>query len=136
MPAIDNCQPQMIHALEKDGWRVHLQNAHFYNDGDSIYIDLGIKKPSSIGDSDSILIEIKCFSEKRSLSELYLALGQVSYYRAFLDELDNNTPIYLAVPYEIYLTQLNRVFENALKQSRVGLLVIDIVSEEIIEWIK
>ncbi|MCL4254421.1 MAG: hypothetical protein KJ043_11665, partial [Anaerolineae bacterium] len=41
MPSIDSCQPQIIRALEKDGWRVFIQNAHFYNDGDSIYIDLG-----------------------------------------------------------------------------------------------
>ncbi len=79
---------------------------------------------------------MKCFNEKRSPSELYLALGQVGYYRAFLDDVGDNTSIYLAVPYEAYLSKLNRVFENALKRYGVGLITIDIDTEEVIEWIK
>lgn len=133
MPSIDSCQPQIIRALEKDGWRVFIQNAHFYNDGDSIYIDLGAIHNIS---REKIFIEVKCFNEKRAPSELYLALGQVGYYRAFLDDIDDRTPIYLAVPYEAYLSKLNRVFENALKRYGVGLITIDIGIEEIVEWIK
>ncbi|HRF95979.1 MAG TPA: element excision factor XisH family protein, partial [Aggregatilineales bacterium] len=79
MPAIDVCQPQIIRALEKDGWRVYLRNAHFYNDGESIYIDLGIEKSHPPNENQHLFIEIKCFPEKRTLSELYLALGQVGY---------------------------------------------------------
>jgi len=41
MLAIDGCQLNMIHALKKDGWRVHIQNAHFYDNGYSTEIDIG-----------------------------------------------------------------------------------------------
>ncbi len=134
MPAVDVCQPNIIHAIQKDGWRVRVQNVHFYDDGYSIYIDLGAERPQPTGENQRILIEIKCFAEKQSTSELYLALGQVHYYRVFLDELEDDTPIYLAVPFEAYISKLNHIFENALKQCRVGLIVIDIEDEEITEW--
>lgn len=117
-----------------------MENTHeecpFYNDGDSIYIDLGAEKLHLSGETQRIFIEIKCFSEKRIQSELYLALGQVDYYRTFLDELANATLIFMAVPYEAYLSNLNLIFENTLKRNGIGLIVVDTESEEIVEWIK
>lgn len=44
MPAIDTCQPQVIRALEKDGWRVRQSPFHLADEKRSIFVDALLTK--------------------------------------------------------------------------------------------
>jgi hypothetical protein len=40
MPALDACHPQVITALQKDGWRIIGQNERLYLDGRMAFVDV------------------------------------------------------------------------------------------------
>ena len=77
MLAIDRCEPQMIHALEKDGWIVTHQPFAIKIDRTRtgyIFADLRLHHPQT--DQSAIVVEVKCFESTRTfLDEFNHAVG-------------------------------------------------------------
>ena len=66
MPAFDVCHPQIVRALENDGWTIVAENVHYRINKRSIFIDLRAERLNN-GNSDNILLaEVKCFTEKEN----------------------------------------------------------------------
>ena len=63
MPAVDSCQPQIIHALEKDGGRVLSRQSRFMVEGRLIYIDLHAYRQVNGSQKEIFLAEVKCFAD-------------------------------------------------------------------------
>ena len=135
MPAIDNCQPQVIHALEKDGWRVFSRQSRFVFEGRIVYIDLHVNRQINGSREELFLAEVKCFADDTQYThDLYTALGQVIMYRGILDARNINIPLYLVIPHHIYLHVFDSIAQNVLQHNQVGLLVINLDEERVVTW--
>ena len=136
MPAIDECEPQVIRALHKAGWLVTDNPLHIHvAKRETIFIDLRLEH---IPDATSIIvIEVKCFSSTRTiLDEFYQAIGQYLFYRSVLKLLHFNVPLYLSVPKQVYDDFFNRVtVQDVINDAKIKLIVIDIEKEEVVSWL-
>lgn len=108
MPAIDQCEPQVIRAFEKAGWIIINQPftirvaAH-----EGIIADLRLQ--STITAEEIIVIEVKCFADERSwLDDFYRAVGQYLVYRNGTALLGLSSPLFLAIPNNVYETFFQR----------------------------
>lgn len=140
MPALDSCQNQIVRALRQDGWTI-ADKPKYIADPDTetfVYIDIeAFRDPNGTpSEARTIYVEVKCFPGKNTTQEIYIALGQYLIYRALLAKQTINVPLYLAVPKLIYEATFNAVFRKALHDSGIMMIVVDLVTETIVQWIK
>lgn len=68
-------------------------------------------------------VEVKCFSNlAEHIRDLYIAIGQYIVYQAMLDELNNPTPLYLAVPKTAY----DRLFDGVIQRA----IIVDVTDPD------
>jgi hypothetical protein len=135
MPAIDTCQPNVIRALEKDGWRILLGETRFRKYKRSIMIDIRAVHGANGSSRQILLAEVKCFGNPSEYTrDLYTAIGQYIVYRAMLDELNDATPLYLAIPIVAYDELFDGIIQRAINDVKIKLIVVDIVQEVIVTW--
>ncbi len=135
MPALDACHPQIVRALEKDGWRVSEKPVKIDTANRTVYIDIEAFRSTNGSRQHILLGEIKCFPDKDSTTrDLYIAFGQYLIYRAVLDEREFNVPLYLVVPEEIYNAVFDSTVHRAIGDNRIRLLVVNIETEVIVQW--
>jgi XisH protein len=137
MPAIDQCQPQIIRAFDKAGWDVSRKPVTLQIERDPlryVYVDLRLKNRNNR--QTIIVVEIKCFADPNEfLGDFYTAVGQYAIYRSALDMNDDRSPLYLAVSLEAYNMQFHReIVQRTLDAVHVSVVVIDLEREEIVQW--
>jgi hypothetical protein len=137
MPASDLCLPQIIRALEDDGWQIVVQNEHYRIDKRSIFVDLRAERLEN-GSSETILLaEVKCFSEKESwTTALYTAIGQYLVYVGLLRKLSVNIPLYLVIPETIYNAMFDAVVRQIIKQHDIKMIIVNLEAEAITQWLR
>ncbi|MDX2075270.1 MAG: element excision factor XisH family protein [bacterium] len=135
MPAIDICQPQVIRALEKDGWNVQQSPFHLADERRSIFVDALMIKGINGTRQQLLLTEIKCFSQINSMThDLYSAIGQYLIYRALLQKTQNSIPLYLVVPLFAYETIFDNAVMRVISETAINLIVVNLDMEEIVQW--
>lgn len=133
MPAKDKYHDTVIRALEKAGWIVEQEQVRLVIKGRYIYLDL---QASYENRSRIILIEVKSFENIPSpVSALEDIAGQYMVYRAAIQFLKIEYPLYLAIPQKVFDT----FFQEELSQQTISLtkmqfLVFDPEREEIVTW--
>jgi hypothetical protein len=140
LPALDSCHFQVVRALRKDHWKV-TDKPKYIDDSDSemfVYIDIEAVQETNGGETSprQIYIEVKCFPGKNSTQEIYISLGQYLIYRALLARQEIRAPLYLAIPHTVYESAFNMVFRQALQDNRIMVVVVDLESETIVQWIE
>ena len=138
MPALDYCHPQIVHALEKDGWTVRDKPLEIDTAERTVFIDIEARKLSNGTSQHILLAEIKCFPDRdRTTRDLYIALGQYIVYQAVLDERELSLPLFLAIPEAVYhSTVFDPAVQRAIRDRDVMVLVVDLAIERIVQWIK
>lgn len=131
MPAIDECQPQIVRALEREGWTIQTPPLLTGNDGFSIYIDIFASK-----EDISAYIEVKCLTQEKTNQDLYNALGQYIIYRAFLVKWRQSASLYLAVLTTAYDELFVETIQEAVQDNQIRLIVVDLKQEKIVRWIE
>jgi hypothetical protein len=103
-----------------------------------VYIDIEAVQESNglSAQPRHIYVEVKCFPGRNSTQEVYIALGQYLIYRALLARQDIAVPIYLAIPSTVFVDAFNAVFRRALRDNRIMMLVVDLETETITQWIE
>ncbi|MCU0481843.1 MAG: hypothetical protein MUE54_11645 [Anaerolineae bacterium] len=135
MPAVDTCQPQVIRALEKDGWRIQQSPFHLADAKRSIFVDALMTKGINGSRQQLLLTEIKCFAQFNNMTpDLYGAIGQYLIYRAMLQNMMNPMPLYLAIPRHAYEHIFDDAVVRVINEAKINLIVIDLVLEEIVLW--
>ena len=129
MPALDDCQPQIVHALQNAGWAVSPKPKRLIVGRRVSYVDL-----VAVQGSRQIYVEVKCFGDPDSSHEQYVAVGQYLLYRAMLQSLEDSTPLYLTIPGTIYETGIDRILRSVLEDHQIKLLVVDMEMETILQW--
>lgn len=139
MPAIDQCEPAVINALQKAGWVVVDRPFSIQVDKPKrtyVYADLKLHHNSN--NQTVVIIEVKCFAvHDRLFNEFYAAIGQYVTYREALRLLPEQSPLYLVVPSNVYGTffQMN-VIQSVLTTLQIKLILVDVQLEEVVEWIQ
>lgn len=135
MTALDSCEPQIIRALEKKGWRIFLKPHSIATDERPVFADFSVQHDAE--GKIIVVIEVKCFANpKADLTELYMAIGQYQYYRVNMKRQRKSYPLYLAIPEEAYQRFLGKPsFIDTLTETQVKLVVIDTVKEVVLQWI-
>jgi hypothetical protein len=136
MPAYDQCHDQVIRALQKEGWNINRQQVKLPFDERRLYIDLKASRGLNGRRQTILLVEVKCFpDEKTFLADLYTAIGQYILYRTILDSNGVSFPLYLSIPQSVFVTQFNQIIRDACRQHQIKLVIINLDSEEVMEWI-
>jgi glucose-6-phosphate 1-dehydrogenase len=135
MPAIDSCQPQVIRALEKDGWRIEGMNIHLRHKKRYVFVDIQATHIANGSSRQILLAEVKCFANPlEATQDLYSAIGQYAIYRAMLEQKNNTQSLYLAIPTHAYRHLFDDVVQQAMSYVKMKLIVVDLDQEEIVEW--
>jgi hypothetical protein len=136
MSALDACEPQVIRALEKDGWQVLRKPARIYSTARPLYADVLFEGIIDNEERQVVIMEVKCFTHPQNdLSEIYTAVGQYLYYRAALAIQQSSLPLYLALPSIAYARLMNDpVAQFTFQSVQMKLVVVDIDEEEVLQW--
>ncbi len=136
MPARDIYHTTVRHALEKEGWKV-TDDPYTLRAGEILmYIDLGAERLIiAENGSNKIAVEVKCFNQNSDINEFHSALGQYINYSIALSEQEPDRILYLAIPYNIYVTFFSQRFiESVVERNHVKLIVFNPDNEVIITW--
>ncbi len=127
----------MLRALQKDGWTILSKPFAIRTNEHTVYADCILERTQNGQNEQAIILEVKCFTNPQTdLQEFYTAIGQYQFYRAAVAANRATTPIYLAIPFEAYVRLMrDNAVSIAIQQASLKLVVIDIVSEEVVEWI-
>jgi hypothetical protein len=134
VPAKDRYHDTVIRALQKAGWTLITEQIAIIVEDRRLWIDIRARKEA---EDLAILIEVKGFEGMPSPIEyLANATGKYAMYRAALDYLQIEMPLYMAVPEAAYRGILSEeIGKQTLKHNNVRLLVFDPEREEIVRWI-
>lgn len=135
MPAVDRCEPQIIHALEKDGWQIVRKHypIHLGRRNGFVFADLRLQR----NDTYAMIVELKCLmGAPFALDEFYGAVGQYLVYKNGLELNKITEPLYLALPEPAYQHCMeNDVIRATLINARINIIVVDLEVEEIVQWV-
>jgi hypothetical protein len=134
LPAKDRYHDTVIRSLHKAGWILITEQVAIIVEDRRLWIDIRASKQT---EDLAILIEVKGFEGMPSPIEyLANATGKYAMYRAALDYLQIDLPLYMAVPDAAYRGILSEeIGQQTLRHNRVRLLVFDPEREEIVRWI-
>lgn len=137
MPQFDACHPQVVTALQKDGWRIDAEQVVISTEKRQGFVDVRAAREVNGTRQQIMLVEVKCFPDRYSTTqELYIAIGQYLIYQAIMVESETNIPLYLAIPDEIFETVFEASARRAIRDSQIKLVIVDLEAEVIKEWIE
>jgi hypothetical protein len=134
--AFDQCHFQIVHALEKEGWTVANKQTRLYSETRQVFIDIYAEKRANGSAKNVLLSEVKCFAGSGdNTREIYTAIGQYLVYRSLLAELQIAIPLYLAIPLLAYESLFEPAARRVVQESRIKLLIVNVDTEEVAQWI-
>jgi hypothetical protein len=138
MPRLDKYHEAVRNALVKDGWTITDDPLTVEFEDVYLYADIGAERTlAAEKGTDKIAVEIKVFGSVSSFSELQKAAGQYQMYAIYLQEIEPERKVFLAISEEIYNDFFQRpsvkFFVNKIT---IKILVFDSEKEEIVQWIK
>jgi hypothetical protein len=138
VPRQDQCEPQIVRALEKAGWRVTDHNFALQTGklGRFIFADLRLVDIQT--GQQIIVVEVKCFPQLGSvIDEFHRAYGQYNMYRKALAKNGLKIPIYLAVPAHMYEILIDdSLIAEMMNEGLIKRIIVDVNKEEVTQWIE
>jgi hypothetical protein len=138
MPALDKFHDAVCNALKKEGWTITHDPLTIKVDNRRVFVDVGAERILGAEKwTQKIAVEIKTFTGRSEVHDLWDALGQFVAYRELLAEIEPERIVFVAVP---QLT-LEGIFQERIGQILVRRLEIDFLSydadsEVIMTWSK
>jgi XisH protein len=123
-----------VRALEKDGWTVEPHPIQIVTELRDYYVDIEASRYANGSRQTILLAEVNCFPDPRTTVQIYIALGQYIAYRAILDELGRITPIYLAIPDDVYDTFFEVAIKRAIRDNHIKLIIVNLAMEKVVQW--
>lgn len=137
MAAKDLIHNAVKNALIKDGWMITHDPYTIEFMGEFAYADLAAERPFVAERAGAkIIVEVKSFAGPSVLHDFKLALGQYDLYQPILAEVAPEHKLYLAVSDVVYASDFQRhMVQFVLRHREIPLIVVDIVQEEVVQWI-
>ena len=137
MSAKDVIHDAVRKSLENDGWTVTDDPLSFEYKDVQVFIDLGAERVlGAERNGEKIAVEIKSFVGRSVIHDFEGALGQFNLYQSVLRRMEPERRLFVAVSQVAFDNVFQREGIQAIVDDyKMSLLVVDIVSEEVIEWI-
>jgi hypothetical protein len=134
--AKDLFHEEVREALVKDGWTITHDPFEMRPYNPAWEIDFGAERIIEAEKGiQKIAVEVKSFLASSFANEFHKALGQYLDYRSGLKRIDKDRLIYLAVPFEVYDIEFNRIgIVNVMEDYDVQLIIFDPLKSVIVEW--
>ena len=138
MAKLDKIHGAVKNALVKDGWTITADPFRIDFEEYRLYADLSAERPiAAMRGNEKIVVEIKSFLSRSSVSDFENALGQYLVYRRLLSKLEPETVIYLAISEATYTDFfVLKATQFIIESEKVSLFTVNLASEEIVQWIK
>ena len=137
MPAKDKIHDAVKNALINDGWIITDDPYVVEHEKDWLYADLAAERmiAAEVG-GEKIIVEIKSFGGLSAIQDFKNALGQYHLYLPVFAELAPDHKLYLAISEQAYYTAFQRgTIKLALRYHNIPFFVVDLTTEEIVQWI-
>lgn len=103
MAQLDKIHNAVKNALIKDGWTITADPYRIEFEEYRLYADLSAERPlAAVRENEKIVVEIKSFLNRSSVSDFENALGQYSIYRRLLSKIEPEIKIFLAISEATY----------------------------------
>ena len=137
MPAADIIHNAVKNALIKDGWTITADPLTLTYEGVDVYADLAAERTIAAERAgNKIAVEIKGFRGRSPIHDLEVALGQYEIYRSFLELLEPERQVYLAISDKVYATLFRlKAVQMIVRRNKLALVVVNIETEEVKSWI-
>ncbi len=137
MPRLDLIHNAVKIALMKDGWSITDDPYIIRYRTTTLSADLGVERPiAAERDGQKLVVEVKSFVGASKIQDLKEALGQYDIYRYLLEEIAPDRKLYIAIAQIVYNTFFTQdVTQLILKKHQLPILIVDLESEEILQWI-
>jgi hypothetical protein len=137
VPAIDQCQQQVVRALEKDGWTLAASPETVSNIYRTVFVDMKLTRGVNGTREVIMLVEVKCFPDpKNTTPDLYASIGQYLIYRAMLEVDGKFNNIFLTIPESIFEVNFDPIVMKVILENEIRIIVIDLENEVIVKWIR
>ncbi|MEM9219843.1 MAG: XisH family protein [Cyanobacteria bacterium P01_F01_bin.150] len=135
--ARDVIHDQVKNALVKDGWMITNDPYTLTYEEIEVYADLAAERTlAAEQNGQKIAVEIKSFSGRSPIQNLKEALGQYDIYRSFIELLEPDRKLYLAINDKVYAGLFSlKAIQMIRRRYEIALVVVKIETEEIVEWI-
>jgi hypothetical protein len=137
MPKLDIIHNSVKNALIKDGWLITDDPYIIQYRRIMLYADLGAERPiAAERNGQKLVVEVKSFIGASKIQDLKEALGQYDIYRYLLEETAPDRKLYIAVSKVAYNTFFTQdVTQLILNRHQLPIIVVDLETEEIMQWI-
>ena len=124
-------------AHETDGWTITHDPFVLKTGGLRMEIDLAAEQVfAAKRGTEQIVVEVKSFIGKSKLNDFYEAKGQYDVYRRGLRKEDIRRKLYLAVDIDVFESFFQKaLIAETLEDEAVSLIVYDVSSKRIVQWI-
>jgi hypothetical protein len=137
MARLDKIHEAVVNALIKDGWTITAEPLRLEYEKVNLLIDVAAEKVfAAEKNGRKIAVEIKSFLDPSLLNNLKEAVGQYELYLFYLNALEPERKLYIAIGDSIRerLSALTGI-ELFLEKKQLPFIVVNLVKEEIVEWI-
>jgi XisH protein len=137
VPTLDHCHPQVVHALETEGWVVATKPFSLeVTKKHVVHMDIKAQSSAEIAPETIIIVEVRCFPDtSASTDALYTAAGQYIIYRSLLRQKGYDYPLYLAVPNQAFRGVFRRMAMAAVSENEIKMIVVYLEKEVIEQWL-
>jgi XisH protein len=137
MPRFDQCHEQVVHSLQKEGWRVEGQHVQLTSEERTAFVDIQARRPLNGTVEQVLLAEVKCFPNEESYTtQIYTAIGQYLVYRMMIEEANLSIPLYLSIPETTYTELFDSIIMKMIQRYQIKLMIVNIVEEGIVRWME
>jgi hypothetical protein len=124
--ARDTIHEPVKNALVKDGWTITADPYTLKYEEVEVYTDLAAERTIAAERAgDKIAVEIKSFSGRSPIHDLEEALGQYDIYRSFLEVLEPDRKLYLAISDRVYANLFNlKAIQMIVQRYEISIVVV------------
>lgn len=137
MAAKDIIHDGVRKALEKDHWLITDDPYTLEYEDVIVFVDVAAERVlAAERNGERIAVEIKSFVGRSPIQDVEQALGQYLLYLSFLEEIEPERTLYLAMSDVVYENIFERrAIQFLMQRNQVPLIVVDLEREEIVRWI-
>jgi hypothetical protein len=123
-------------ALIEDGWTITDDPLRLSKLDRPVEIDLGAERLiRAKRGMEMIAVEVKSFLGLSEVYDFYQAIGQFTYYKEALEEVEPDRMLYLAVPFPVYEGLFQEfISQKVIKNYNIRLIVYDLEAINIVSW--
>ena len=136
MPAKDVIHNAVKNALIKGQWIITDDPYTIEYEDAMVFVDLGAERViAAERNGEKIAVEIKSFVGPSAIHDMELALGQYILYLSFLEVVEPDRKLYIAISETVYQNIFGRrSIQLLIQRNEVPLIVVNIAREEVVTW--